>query len=223
MDLVLLSAGVGKRSGLSYPKQFFKINGKPIIVYSLEVFSKLNFIDQVIVTCNVDYIEETREIIANYGFSNVVFVAGGAERQDSVRNALNYVKTESVIIHEAARPFISEDFLKSLHEKYDEKSAIVPVINIPFTVALGNDNEMTGILNRKEVKNIQLPQIFPTMKLRQSHLEAEKDGFQATEDSMLFYKYGGDVNFVDGRVANIKITNELDIFIANKLMEMNDE
>lgn len=223
MDLILLAAGLGKRSKLSYPKQFFKINGKPIIVYSLEIFSKLDFIDNIIVTCNKDYIEKTKEVIANYGFENVVFVEGGKERQDSVRNALEFVKTSSVIIHEAARPFISSDFIKELYDHYDGVNALVPVISVPFSVALGSKEKMTGILNRDEVKNIQLPQIFPTKELRESHLIAKRNNFHATEDSMIFYKYAGEVKFLEGRSSNIKITNDLDILIANKLMEISGE
>lgn len=223
MDLILLAAGVGKRTELGYPKQFFKINGKPIIVYSLEIFSKLNFINKIIVTCNKEYIDQTREIIANYGFENVFFVEGGEERQDSVRNALAHVESKSVMIHEAARPFISLDFVKGLYAVYDERCAVVPVVDVPFTVALGDDKKMTGILNRKEVKNIQLPQIFPTAALQDSHQQALKENFNSTEDGMLFFKYGGEVRFVEGRSSNIKITNKLDVFIANKMMEINGD
>lgn len=222
MDLILLAAGVGKRSGLSYPKQFFKINGKPIIVYTLEVFSKLDFIEKIIVTCNTEYREETNKIINDYGFTNVVLVDGGRERQDSVRNALRFVNTDSVIIHEAARPFISEIFVQDVYQAFHGNAAIVPVIDVPFSVALSSEGEMVGSLEREHVKNIQLPQIFPTKELVSFHRKALEDSFNATEDSMIFFRYGGKVKFIEGRISNIKVTNDLDIIIANKLMEINN-
>ncbi len=215
MDCIYLAAGLGKRFNHELPKQFFKLNGKPILIFALEVLEKIEWIENIYVTHNSDYRELYEKVFEDYNIAKVVLVEGGETRQESVSKALTHVNTSKVFIHEAARPFIFESFVSSFNN-YLNEVAVVPTIPIPFTVSEGEDF-MTGILDRKKLHNIQLPQLFDTQILRGAHEKAVEEGFEATEDSLLLFKYGHKVKFIEGTENNLKITTPLDIIIAEQL------
>jgi 2-C-methyl-D-erythritol 4-phosphate cytidylyltransferase len=216
MDCIYLAAGIGKRFKKELPKQFYKLNGKPILIYALEVLEKIDWIDKILVTHNKDYKELYVQAFEDYNISKVVLIEGGKTRQESVYKALEKVKTQKVFIHEAARPFIFESFVNSFNN-YVSEVAVVPTIPIPFTVSEG-DEYMTGILDRNNLHNIQLPQMFDTEVLKDCHKKAIIDNFEATEDSLLVFKYGHKVRFIEGIENNIKITTPLDILIAEQFL-----
>jgi len=218
MDCIYLAAGVGKRLKKEIPKQFFKINGKPILIYALEVLEKIQWIENIYVTYNTNYRDLYEQAFEDYNISKVVLTEGGETRQESVFKALQKVNTEMVFIHEAARPLIFESFIENF-QNYKDEVAVVPTIPIPFTVSEGN-NYMSGVLDRSRLHNIQLPQLFNTEVLKQAHLKAKNDGFEATEDSLLVFKYGNKVKFIEGYENNLKITTPFDIVIAEQLLNI---
>lgn len=218
MDVIILAAGVGSRMGLNYPKQFMKIKGKPIFIYSLEIFSTLPEIDTIILVCNADCLDEYKKYVKMYNINNVKYVIGGKTRQESVKNATSFVKTEKVIIHEAARPLISKEMIKEIIS-FNDEDAVIPTVPIKFTVIKGN-NYMTGELNRSELHNVQLPQLFRTDILKEIHIKAVQDNYNATEDGMMAFHYGYKVRLIEGRESNIKITTPLDIEIVNNLLKL---
>lgn len=216
MDAIILAAGIGSRMKIDYPKQFLKINGKPIFIYSLEILRKVKAIEGIIVTCNTDHLEEYRRYIDNYVIENVKLIAGGKSRQESVYLGLLQVQTDRVLIHEAARPLISPDFINHLLS-YDD-DAIVPTVPIKFTVAMGGEY-MTNELDRSKLHNVQLPQLFNTEKLLTAHKKAISDGYTTTEDGTLLFHYGGTVRFIEGRESNIKVTTQLDVELVNNILK----
>ena len=218
MDVIILAAGIGSRMKLDYPKQFYKINGKPFFIYSLEVISKMEIFDNIILMCNKDYFSLYKESIKNFNIKNVKFIEGGGTRQESVYKGLLHVKSERVLIHEAARPLISVEFINYLLS-FNEDS-VVPVVPVNFTVS-GGEQFMVKEYKREELKNVQLPQVFNSEMLLSCHEKAIKEGYQATEDGTLVFHYGNKVRFVEGRDSNIKITNPLDILVVNNLMNFN--
>ena len=218
MDVILLAAGMGKRAKLNFPKQFYKINGKPFLVYSMEKILKCNMFSRILVTCQPEYMDDYKRYVEEYDIPNVVYVEGGKTRQESVFNALQVVNTSKVMIHEAARPLISVDFIQEILDASQTEDAVVPAIPIKFTVSKGGEY-MTEELVRSDLRNVQLPQIFDAAKLLTFHNKAIVDGYEATEDGTLFFHYGGKVRFVEGRESNIKITTPLDVELVNKLLE----
>ena len=106
---IIVAAGRGKRLGSSLPKQFLKVRGRTILEMSVEAFEQNKYVDEIFVAANADYCELTEKLCR--GFSKLKkIVAGGAERQDSVRAALDCLRGENgiVLVHDAARPFVSE-------------------------------------------------------------------------------------------------------------------
>lgn len=218
MDAILLSAGIGSRTGLNYPKQFLSINGKPMLVYSLEILRRCEEIEKIIVTCTQDYLQVYQEYIEKYHIADVLCVLGGLTRQESVKIALEHVKTEMVLIHEAARPLISVDFVNSILSVKDEV-AVIPTLPVKFTVIEGG-TYIEKELVRSRLHNVQLPQVFKRQILWEAHQKAVEDKYTATEDGMLVFHYGHKVRLVEGRESNIKVTTMLDIEIVEKLLKL---
>jgi len=214
MDCIYLAAGIGKRFNQEIPKQFYKLNGKPILIYALEVLEKVEWIEKIYVTHNSDYRKLYEQAFEDYNISKVILTEGGDTRQESVYKALKKVATSKVLIHEAARPFIFSNFL-NIFTNFDNEVAVVPTIPIPFTVSQGNEY-MPGILDRNSLHNIQLPQMFDAKILLESHEKAIEEKFDATEDSLLLFKYGYKVKFIEGIENNLKITTPLDLLIAEQ-------
>jgi 2-C-methyl-D-erythritol 4-phosphate cytidylyltransferase len=216
MDCIYLAAGLGTRMQKPMPKQFLRLVGKPIIAYSLEILEKIPQIQRILVVYNPNYRPMYKELFQNYNLAKCLLVEGGKIRQESVWNGLQQVKSDKVMVHEASRPFITEDFIQSLFA-YPEEKAVVPVIPIPFTVSRG-DSYMTAELDRAQLHNIQLPQIFSTDVLRRAHLQAQEEKFVATEDGILVFRLGEKVRFIPGMENNIKVTTPLDLIIADVLL-----
>jgi 2-C-methyl-D-erythritol 4-phosphate cytidylyltransferase len=220
IDAVILAAGSAKRMEQEVPKQFLRIGGKPIIIYVMEALQKADLFDRLIVTTLPGYEAHYDELIKTYHLAGIELVAGGSTRQESCRLALEHVRSGRVLIHEAARPFITVDFVRRLVGYSDR--AVVPVLPIDFTVSAGGEF-MTKVLDRGELRNIQLPQVFDTATIVAAHEKARTDGFFATEDSTLVFRMDIPVRFVEGLRENFKITDLFDLFVAERIKQMRDE
>jgi len=197
------------------PKQFITLLGKPIVVYALEVLEKLDSIESIYVTYHPDFKKLYENAIEAYNLSKCKLVAGGKTRQESVMCGLEHVKSRRVLIHEAARPIITVDFIKRLIG-FDDK-AVVPAIPIPFTVSQGGDY-MEAELDRSKLHNVQLPQLFDTETLIKAHKLAQKQKYSATEDGILVFRLGEKVRFIRGLENNIKITTPLDLILVESIL-----
>jgi 2-C-methyl-D-erythritol 4-phosphate cytidylyltransferase len=216
MDCIYLSAGLGVRMKESQPKQFLTLLGKPIFMYALEVLEQMPEIGRILLVYHVDYKDLYLRYLDRYNISKVELVEGGRSRQQSVFNGLLKASTKRVLIHEAARPFItSESILEMI--AMEKEIAVIPTIPIPYTVSTGGDY-MDGVLDRGRLHNVQLPQIFSTAALTAAHERAMSDHFEANEDGVLIFRNGGLVRFVPGSENNIKITTPLDLIIAEKMI-----
>jgi 2-C-methyl-D-erythritol 4-phosphate cytidylyltransferase len=220
MNAIILAAGAAKRMGKEIPKQFLRIGGKPVMIYVMEILKKTDLFDRFILTTLSGYEKNYDELIRTYNLKDIELVEGGKTRQESCCLALKHVDSKRVLIHEAARPFITVEFIKSLVSHDD--AAVVPVLPIDYTVSAG-DEYMTKILDRSELRNIQLPQVFDTKVLIKSHERAKEDKFFATEDSTLVFRIGEKVRFVEGLRENFKITDQYDLFVAEKIKQAKDE
>lgn len=214
-SVILLAAGKGIRTGSSIPKQYLPLAGKPMIVHSLERFDMLDDISEVVVVCESEYIDKIQEYLRQYSIrKEVMFVEGGSTRQESVMNGLRTAKNEWVILHEAARPFVTKNEFQALMDCESEN--VTYTYSIPYTVLKKNAcDEISGILNRDELVNIQLPQKFNRELLLDCHIKAAEERVQFTEDASLMYHYSEKkVACLKGSPYNIKITEHLDLLLG---------
>ena len=208
---ILLSGGIGKRMQNSIPKQYMLLAGKPMIMHVLEKIDEIDEIEKIIIVCTDDYRDEINLMIGQYGIRKAIsYAKAGKSRQESVFSGLKEAETDNVIIHEAARPFVTTEDYRRLIEDSNENA--ITGIDIPFTVIKGGEY-VEDLLTRSELINVQLPQKFNTKNLIEAHKQAEKDKNSFTEDASLLHYYYPEIpiHIVEGKDYNIKITNSMDM------------
>ena len=208
---IILAGGAGSRMQQSVPKQFLALAGKPMILHTLERLERIDEIDEVIVPCYPQYKELLQMNIDAYMLKKPYkIIDGGSTRQQSARLGVLAAKNEDILIHEAARPFVTTQEFTALLE--DEAENATYGLDIPFTVSIRTGNTITGLLERDRLVNIQLPQKFKRTPLLAAYEQAERDGLVFTEDTSLLYYYSRTpVKVLEGTPNNVKVTNSLDL------------
>jgi len=209
--LVLLSGGVGARMKKEIPKQYLLLAGKPVIMHILERINKVKEIAKIVIVCKEEYRASIKLMLVQYNITvPVKFAKAGDTRQESVKSGLEFVTTENVILHEAARPFVSErDFIRLIEEPGKN---VTFGTTIPFTVIKGHER-VEGILDRSELVNVQLPQKFDANLLKEAHDKAAQEKRVFTEDAGLVYYYypNTKIKICEGMDYNIKLTTSMDL------------
>ena len=220
---IILAAGKGSRMGETINKQYLKINKQPILYYTLKAFSQCNCIDEIIVVAaegEIDYCKE--EIIKKYNFLKVVdVVVGGSERQHSVLNGLKALSDcEIVLIHDGARPFISESIIRNavLYAKLYGATAcgVKPVDTIKIVDSSGFSVKTP---DRAMLFCVQTPQAFKYDLILKCHKKISEEGICVTDDTMVVERYGNKVYLYEGSYNNIKITTPADLEIGRQILE----
>ena len=209
--------------GGSVPKQFLSIGGEPLIVQSLRVLQAASVIDQVVLavpSADIDYCE--REIVARHRFTKVTrVVAGGAERQDSVRCALAQIPsdTEIVLIHDAVRPFVTQRMVEEVVAAARKEGAAIIALPMRDTVKqVRKDGMIERTVDRSPLWLAQTPQAFRRDWIETAHRKGQIEGVQATDDSFLVEWLGHSVAVVEGSGENIKVTRPEDMVIGEAIL-----
>jgi 2-C-methyl-D-erythritol 4-phosphate cytidylyltransferase len=217
---IIPAGGKGLRSGLATPKQYLKVNGKPIIVYTLLTFQKNKLVDRIIISAKPEYFNLLIGIIKKHRLSKVtLIVEGGNTRQDSVYNAVQLSGAEAkdlLVVHDAARALLPDVVLTSAIETAKKKGNALVCIKAKDTLIKGSKT-VDEYLNRDEVYYVQTPQIFKYNELQSALRKARKENFIGTDESMLIKRIGKKVNLVEGSVFNFKITTKADVELFRKL------
>lgn len=218
---IIPAGGLGKRFNETLPKQFHQINGKEIIVYTLEIFQNCSLVDEIIVAVHTEYSDLLKEIIQKYKLSKVQkIVNGGIERQDSVYNALSSIQAkpdDHILVHDAARPLVSRDILERAIKEAQNFDNIIVCIKARDTLLKG-DEYAASYIDRKDVYYVQTPQIFRYNILKESMELAYRNNFYGTDESMLLRNAGYDVKIIEGSVFNFKITTKEDVDLFSKII-----
>ncbi len=212
---VLLAAGSGKRFGEK--KQFVKLKGEPLFQYSLNTINKIDIITDIALVLP----EEDIDRIKVFSFKNVIKVAGGKERQDSVYNALKQIEgADIVVIHDTARPFATERmFIEGVENVKKGWDGSITAIKARDTVKVVEKGVVKKTLDRENLYIVQTPQVFVYEKLLQAHEKARRENIYGTDDSFLMERAGYKITVNRGSVLNFKITTKEDILLANCLIK----
>ena len=209
---VVTAAGSGRRMGTPLPKQFLKIGGKTVLEKAVEPFEASEHVDEIIVVGSSEFLELCTGLCRQFSkFSRAV--AGGKERQDSVRNALNLVEDGYVLIHDGARPYVDMETIMRVLEAAAGTGAAVAAVPVKDTVrqTRGGDNTDSITLPRDRLYSVQTPQGFDVALIREAYAAAEAEGFLGTDDGGLAERAGHPVTIVEGSYRNIKITTQEDL------------
>jgi len=209
--------------GGSVRKQFRSVGGLPLLVHSLRVFQSSPVIDAVILAvpeADLDYCR--REIVQSQGFSKVTHVvAGGRERQDSVRHALAVVDetVNLIVIHDAVRPCVTDAMVAQIVEAAAGEGAAIIALPMRDTVKqVGEDHLIERTIDRKPLWLAQTPQAFRRDWLEEAHRKAAAEGLAATDDAYLLEWMGHPVRVIEGSGENIKVTRPEDLIIAEAIL-----
>ena len=203
--------------GTQTAKQYLELQGKPILVYALEVFEQSAVVDDILLMTDKDHVEYCKkEICEKYGIKKVSAVApGGKERYESVWKALCILKERGqsgfVMIHDGARPFVKKDLLDRLVVGMEEHKAVLAMVPCKDTIKRVKDGKVVETLIRSELMQAQTPQAFDTVLIRNAYKEAIENNIQATDDASMLELQGKDVYVVEGDYDNIKITTKEDL------------
>jgi 2-C-methyl-D-erythritol 4-phosphate cytidylyltransferase len=217
---IIPAGGKGLRSGLATPKQYLKVNGREVIVYTLQTFQKNELIDRIIISAEPEYFNLLIKLIKKYKLNKVdLIVEGGNTRQDSVYNAVLSSGADAkdlLVVHDAARALLPDTVLSNAILTANIKGNALVCIKAKDTLIKGN-SVVTEYLNRDEVYYVQTPQIFKYRDLQRALSKAHSEQFVGTDESMLIRRIGKKVNIVEGSVFNFKITNKDDVELFKKL------
>ena len=229
---LIVAAGKGTRVGKDIPKQFLLVKDKPLIVYTVEAFQNNLDIDSIVIVTNNDYIKQVNNWCLKYQLNKVkMVVKGGDTRQASVYNGLKAIDSlkdsdeDIILIHDAARPLVSNSIISENIEACIKYDAVDTVIKSKDTIIQSKDNKsINDILNRDEIYQTQTPQSFKYRIIKEAHEKAIKEALNAaTDDARLVMALGIDVHLVEGNAQNFKVTNQDDLKMLEALIDLKEK
>jgi len=223
----ILAGGTGTRLGAGVPKQFFKINNKPLLAYCIESFLNVDLLDKIIVSSPKHYLDDTLELINEYfDDDRLVVIEGGKTRNDTILNSIEYANKHGaddnsvMVTHDGARIFVSpqliEDSIRYATE-FGAASPVIPSVDVIFQSK--ENNRLTKIPERKYLFNAQTPQSFNIKKYIEIYEDLIEDEIKLLDEAMmLFYLRDEEVYLFKGDSSNFKITRPFDITIAKSIL-----
>lgn len=222
VSAIILAGGKGKRMGSAVSKQYIEVKGKPILYYTLKKFINCKSINSITLVLPEDEIEYCKkEVLEKYSLNIDNIVSGGKERQDSVFNGLKSVasSTSIVLIHDGARPFVSNRIIEDGIRFAKKYGASAPGVTPKDTIKIKNDEGFSiETPNREKLVSIQTPQVFEFNKILECHKKIQQDNIFVTDDTMVAELYGNKVYLYDGDYTNIKVTTPEDLILAERLV-----
>lgn len=215
---IIVAGGTGSRMQGNIPKQFMLLSGKPVILYSIEAFVKLDPSLQIILVIHPDYLSLWENLAREYKISiPLKVVAGGKTRFDSVKNGLRLIQDDGfVAVHDAARPVINADFIGNLFLAASAYGSAIPVVPLNDTIRV-IDGDISHQQDRTFLRSVQTPQVFSVSELQRAYTQPYQPNF--TDDGSVLEAAGFPLHLTEGRQVNIKITYLQDIAVAEVLIK----
>lgn len=221
---IVVAAGAGRRIGGEISKAYLPIAGRPLVLRTLDRIFEAKTVGQVILVvaakdrdrCDALLREDSALRDRPY-----LLQIGGTTRQQSVKRGLDKIaaQTDIVIIHDAARPFVSAALIDRCVESAAEKGAVVAGLPARDTIkVVGADRRIQTTPDRSLLWEIQTPQVFQRKLIVDAHARAEADGVEVTDDAMVVERLGKPVYLLEGERTNFKITLPEDIWLAEMMI-----
>lgn len=218
---IIAAGGFGKRMGLRTLKPFIEIAGKPILSYSLDLFEKSNSIDSIVLVVAKGCLKKAKSLLKNKRYKKLKkIVSGGSTRARSVYNGLSAVGNNSdiVLIHDAARPFLTQALLKKCINAARRGVDCLAAVPVTSTIKTIRNRSVISTPQRKTLWEAQTPQVFNKDTLIKAYGKLGKKAWNFSDDASLAEACGVKVKVVKGDYSNIKITTNEDLKIAQVLL-----
>lgn len=226
---IIFAGGSGARMGTGLPKQFLEVNGKPIIIHTLDIFEDHPLIDEIYVACKSEYIEKLKKMVDRYWISKVKdIVPGGATGQDSIFNALRAAAEHNtgdaiVLIHDGVRPCITSELIDDVIDSVIKNGSAITCTAMYETPVVSHGGEIVEQTPpRDDFYTAQAPQCFYLGDILNAHniVRKENPGYEGIVDSCtLMRSLGKEVSIVKGNRGNIKVTTPEDLYIFRAMIQ----
>lgn len=215
---IIVAGGSGSRMKGEVPKQFMLLNGKPVILYSIEAFNAFDPSVEIILVIHPHYLVLWEQLSNEFKISIPFMVAeGGETRFDSVKNGLKLISDEGLVaVHDAARPIINAGFIEKLFSAASTSGSAIPVVPVTDTIRI-IDGDTSHLQDRAFLRAIQTPQVFKVSELQRAYMQSYQPAF--TDDGSVMEAAGFPVHLAEGKRGNIKITHLEDIAVAEVLIK----
>ena len=221
---IIAAAGSGTRMRSTTSKLLIKLGKRPVLAMTLATFDKASGIDEIIVVTREKDINKVKRMASMFGIKKLAaVVCGGDTRQKSIHNALNAVKGELVLIHDGARPFVTQKQINEVAEALCENDAAALGIPVTDTIKSVDGDYITGTIDRSTLVSIQTPQGFKTEIIKKAHERAIEKDLSVTDDCALCENMGVKVKVVVGSPTNIKLTTPEDLLFAEGILKTKGE
>lgn len=221
---IVPAAGTGSRMNSDTPKQFIEINGKPILIITLETLINTGFFEKIIIpTIDINYSKEIIHKFLAEHENSLIVCSGGKTRQESVYKALQEAKkfaieTQLTLVHDAARALIDQETITNVIDKAIETGAASAARPVTDTLKLSrlqnSDFIIEKNISRENLWTMQTPQVFKSSLLYEAHQKAHEENFSGTDCCALVENLGQEIYLVESPLTNIKITTQEDISFA---------
>jgi len=228
VHVLVPAAGSGRRVGTTLKKQYLDLGGRPVLVQTLSRLATVPQITAIHVIVPADEIAYCREeLIEGYRLDKIgLVIAGGVERQDSVRNGLDVcgaLSGDVILVHDAVRPFFPVVQIGPLIQRASVEGAAVLAIPVQDTIKEVFDGRVRATLDRQLLWQVQTPQAFRFDRLREAYRRTEAAGFTGTDDASLVEWCGWPVAVLAGHAHNFKLTTPADLALARGLVATGEE
>lgn len=227
---VIFAGGTGQRmNSKTKPKQFLELYGKPILIYTLEVFENHPEIEGIVLVVLETWVEYTRSLLSKYSITKVkAVVPGGDSAFSSQRKGLEkvsqlYGNESIVLIHDGVRPLIDNETISKNIECVKSRGPAITVSPAVETITILNDSgEVSEIIERSKVQMARAPQSFKLSDILSAHKKAEEEGVEFIDSASMMMHYGFHLYTVLGSPANIKITTPNDFYTFRALVDASE-
>jgi 2-C-methyl-D-erythritol 4-phosphate cytidylyltransferase len=211
---IIVAGGSGNRMQNSIAKQFLLLNGKPVLMHTLEAFYNCSLHPELILVLNINQHKYWEQLCEQFNFKiSHQVIEGGEQRYHSVKNGLKAIKGKGVVaVHDAVRPLVTSDLIESSFRIAEENGNAIAGISPTDSIRRITDNKTSEAISRESIVLIQTPQTFRTEILRKSFKEPYRNEF--TDDASVVEHAGYPINIIIGERTNIKITYPEDMEIA---------
>jgi 2-C-methyl-D-erythritol 4-phosphate cytidylyltransferase len=223
VSAIIVAAGSGKRMGSRTKKQFLLLDGKEVLAHTVDQFEHHAKIQEIVLVTGADNLEDVKAMVKTYGWKKVTsIIAGGKERQDSVKCGLKALseKTDIVLIHDGVRPFVKQDMIERSIDGAQKYGGCVLGVAAKDTIKICAENGMVlETPRRSTLWHIQTPQAFRKELIVGAYDKAKSEGFLGTDDASVAEFAGVKIKVIPGNYQNIKITTKEDLWVATCFLE----
>jgi 2-C-methyl-D-erythritol 4-phosphate cytidylyltransferase len=219
--VIIAAGGIGTRMQSNIPKQYLLIHNKPVLYHTVSKFKNTIPNINCIVVVPYQFIDDTKNILLQHNIDqNCTVIAGGLTRFHSVQNGVNAIQDNNaiVMVHDAARCLVTEQLIHNCVQQTLLIGNAVPAIAVTDSLRVVKHNNENSIVDRTTIRSIQTPQCFELSILQKAFAADFNDSF--TDEASVVEQLGIAIHLIDGEATNIKITNPIDIVIAEKIMNI---